>query len=134
MPGKSQGLQTDPVSTFQGLAQIPLGFRAIYLLCVSDKSESINFRAINTLLLILWVVCTPPPLPPSLLPCPLSSSPSLFLKDKQRHNRNKKRKIGSHLGVAVVLNTLRYSQIYVIGQYFSKWVRTDVYIYFMEKW
>lgn len=53
MPGKSQGLQTGWVSTFQGLAPLPLGSHATHLLCVSNKKESTNFGARHTLLLIL---------------------------------------------------------------------------------
>lgn len=56
MPGKSQGLQTDRVSTSQGLAQFLLGSLATHLLCVSNKEESTNFTERNTRLLILWIV------------------------------------------------------------------------------
>lgn len=56
MLGNSQGLQTDWVSTFQGLAQLLLGSLATYLLCVSNKKESTNFSVRNTQLLILWIV------------------------------------------------------------------------------
>lgn len=93
MPVRSQ--EPDRLgSTFQGLAQLPLGYLAIHLLCVSNKRDSTNFRAINTPLLLFYG--------PSLsLP---SLPPSFSLSREQRHNRKTKNRM-SYVGVTVVVNT-----------------------------